>query len=191
MTNHRRPRYSVELLAEAAAASSSVAGVLRFLGIRPTGGSHSHISRRLKAAGIDTRHFTGSGHNRGQRQPRKPWEEILLLRPEEAGRVKPVMLRRALVEYGVPYVCVGCGNPGEWRGRRLTLHVDHINGKHWDCRPENLRFLCPNCHCQTPTWAGANRIGARPRSHEARPPESRVQSGIAAQLLLDLWKVAS
>jgi hypothetical protein len=41
-----------------------------------------------------------------------------------------------------------------WRGRPLVLHVDHIDGRLWDCRPENLRFLCPNCHSQTPTYAG-------------------------------------
>ncbi len=39
----------------------------------------------------------------------------------------------------------------------LTLHIDHIDGQFWDCRQENLRFLCPNCHGQTATYAGRNR----------------------------------
>ena len=42
-------------------------------------------------------------------------------------------------------------------GKPLTLHVDHINGVNNDCRRENLRFLCPNCHAQTPTHAGRNK----------------------------------
>jgi hypothetical protein len=42
-----------------------------------------------------------------------------------------------------------------------VLHVDHIKGDFCDSRPENLRFLCPNCHTQTFTYAGrsANRRG--------------------------------
>ena len=31
------------------------------------------------------------------------------------------------------------------------------NGKNNDHRIENLRFLCPNCHSQTATYAGKNK----------------------------------
>jgi 5-methylcytosine-specific restriction endonuclease McrA len=40
-----------------------------------------------------------------------------------------------------------------WRGKRLAIHIDHINGKKNDWRLENLRMLCPNCHSQTPNSA--------------------------------------
>ena len=39
---------------------------------------------------------------------------------------------------------------------KLTLQLDHINGINNDNRKENLRFLCPNCHSQTDTFAGRN-----------------------------------
>ena len=59
-------KYTEEMLREAVGCSTSVAGVLRALGVRPTGGSHAHLSRRIKRAGIDTSHFTGRAHNAGQ-----------------------------------------------------------------------------------------------------------------------------
>lgn len=55
------------------------------------------------------------------------------------------------------YKCAFCGNTGEWLGQKLTLQLDHINGKNNDYRIENLRFLCPNCHSITPTYAGKNK----------------------------------
>lgn len=52
----------------------------------------------------------------------------------------------------IPYQCLKCGNTGDWEGRRLTLHLDHIDGDGTNCRKGNLRWLCPNCHSQTETW---------------------------------------
>lgn len=44
----------------------------------------------------------------------------------------------------------------EWRGKPVSLELDHINGDASDDSLSNLRLLCPNCHSQTPTWKGAN-----------------------------------
>lgn len=84
-----------------------------------------------------------------------------MVRAADAKREAPPRLRRALIETGRPYRCAGCGGDGTWNGRPLTLHVDHIDGRSWDCRPENLRFLCPNYHSQTATYAGRNRARGR------------------------------
>ena len=45
----------------------------------------------------------------------------------------------------------------EWLNQKLILQLDHINGTHDDNRLENLRFLCPNCHSITDTYAGKNK----------------------------------
>lgn len=155
-------KYTREILAEAVTASTSMAGVLRFLGLRVTGGAHAHLRRRIDQFGIDTSHFLGFGHARGSVSPRRRLPgEILVLRPAEAKRQAPTVLRRALEESGREYRCAECGIGDVWNGRPLTLQVDHIDGQFRDCRTENLRFLCPNCHTQTSTYAGRNRPRVR------------------------------
>lgn len=148
-------KYTREMLSEAVAASISMAGVMRHLGIRPTGGAHAHLRRRIIKLGIDTTHFLGAAHFRGTHSlNRLSADQILVLRPTTANRAKPQHLRRALLEIGRPHRCAECGIGDNWNGRPLVLHVDHIDGSLWDCRRENLRFVCPNCHSQTQTYAG-------------------------------------
>ena len=171
-------KYTEEILAAAAAQSASVAGVLRVLGVAQSGGMHAHISRRMKALGVDTTHFTGMGHRFGVSSPRrKRAAEILVVRPFGAGRAKPYMLRRALIDAGVSYRCARCRLDPLWCGQVLVLHVDHINGNYLDCTQQNLRFLCPNCHTQTASWAGKNKTR---RSYTSMP-----QAPVASVSLLD------
>lgn len=54
------------------------------------------------------------------------------------------------------YKCEICGI-AEWQGKKLTLHVDHINGDPGNSHHSNLRLLCPNCHSQTPFLGAANK----------------------------------
>ncbi|MCZ3389757.1 MAG: HNH endonuclease [Actinomycetia bacterium] len=155
-----RPRYSDSDVTEAVRLSTSIAQVMRVLGIRPAGGSHAHISRLIKRLDFDTSHFMGQASNRGlPARNRLGPENILIVHPEGSPRVKPHLLRRALAEVGTPSSCVLCATGCEWNGGRLQLPVDHINGNYLDCRMVNLRFLCPNCHSQTPNFAGRVRGG--------------------------------
>jgi hypothetical protein len=156
-------KYTPEVLAAAAAQSRSIAEVLRVLGLRPTGGSHAHISRQLKRMGIDTTHFTGQVHNRGgEGLYRMSPSKRLTQSPSGSRRIPGVRLKRALLSIGLPETCEKCGLGPMWLGHPLTLHVDHISGDFLDNRPQNLRLLCPNCHSQTATYAGARRSPSAP-----------------------------
>lgn len=69
--------------------------------------------------------------------------------------------QRCIDQKLIPYICVECGNLGNHNGKELSLQLDHMNGKAEDNRLENLRFLCPNCHSQTDTYAGKASTGKR------------------------------
>jgi len=148
-------KYTRELLEPLVAQATSVADVLRLLGLRQNGGAHAHISRVIKELGLDTRHFrqrVGTGPSR-----RLAADEILVRLPAGSLRPDRPRLRRAMRESGIPYRCARCGNVGVWRGRPLTLQVDHVDGDFLNNERSNLRFLCPNCHRLTPNFAGRSR----------------------------------
>lgn len=66
--------------------------------------------------------------------------------------------KRLLKEKLLTNVCYTCGLKPLWNNKFLVLHLDHKNGDNRDNRLNNLRMLCPNCHSQTNTYCGRNRI---------------------------------
>jgi DNA-binding CsgD family transcriptional regulator len=88
-----------------------------------------------------------------------PIEELLTT----GRRTNRAHLRKRLLKAGLKEEsCERC-NLTEWRGQPLRVTLHHINGDGYDNRLENLEFLCPNCHSQTPNYSGRNgHLRARP-----------------------------
>jgi len=84
------------------------------------------------------------------------------------GRKSPALVRRSFIEWRSQQnpprpmrcdeeSCIFYEAPLIWSGKELKLILDHENGVNGDDRPENLRFLCPNCNSQQPTHGGGNK----------------------------------
>lgn len=166
-------KYTKEILQEAVINSTSVAGVLRYMGIKQAGGTQAHIAKLLREFSIDTSHFLGQASNKGREFTRKSAREVLTLGDESSKRVQRVRLKRAMEEVGIPYECARCDCPPLWNDKPLTLEINHISGLHWDNRRENLEFLCPNCHSQEENsnrpykFRGDGKAVKAPESHSA------------------------
>jgi len=146
------------MLAEAAKKALCYSDVCRAMGLKnPAGGSYELIRNRITEYGIDVSHFLGKARYAGKRNPnyqnRKTPDEVLV--DGYTQRASHKQLKIALLAIGVSYKCQCCGLT-EWLGKKITLDIDHIDGNWTNCKRENLRFICPNCHRQTDTFAGGN-----------------------------------
>lgn len=145
--------------------SSTQVEILRKCGLDPSSGTHRTLKQVSEELCIDKTLFLAN---------RKLFRQELLSKHKYTAdhfdkifsrnssvnrrSVKRMILKMKLK----PYECAMCGNPGIWNDESLVLQLEHINGHNSDNRLENLCFLCPNCHSQTPTYAGRkNKTGAR------------------------------
>jgi predicted RNA-binding Zn-ribbon protein involved in translation (DUF1610 family) len=122
-------------------------------GMKSRGANRKTIIRRMKLLGVDYTHLKS---NRGKtfeyrRYTLDDVKEKMFVCPSgvKTGTLKKLILRHKLI----PYKCE-CGIESLWRDNPISLQLEHINGNHEDNRLNNLKFLCPNCHSQTTTFAG-------------------------------------
>lgn len=134
--------------------ANSYSNCLRALGLGTKGGSSTDIlKKRINELNLSVEHF---GKLKKQSVYAKYTLDEILVKNSSYANIQSLKAR--LVREGrLEYKCANCGNTGEWMGKKLVLQLDHINGINNDHRIENLRFLCPNCHSQTNSYAGRNK----------------------------------
>ena len=148
----RAVRFSEEEAREAVRAARSYSEALRKLGYRVAGGNHATLKKYAQAWGISTDHFDTSWASRiPRRRGRIPMSAILV----EQSTYSRAHLKDRLFEEGLKQrACELCGQDESWRGERMALILDHINGVGDDNRLENLRIVCPNCAATFATHCG-------------------------------------
>lgn len=139
---------TLESLKELVAGSKSRTALAKKFYGRDSVGSTDRVfvSSICEKAGLDTSHFKVIDYSQYMK---------VYPTPKQGHSVGP-HLAAALIQKGVKYSCAGC-RKSMHQGMMLPLEVDHINGDAADCRFENLRFLCPNCHSLQPT-SNASRM---------------------------------
>jgi hypothetical protein len=153
----RNLSYTEDEARTAIAASMSWAESLRRLGLCSTGGAWRVLKKYAEIWGIPTDHFDPrAGLIANLKRKQSPLSEVLIVGSSHA---RKDVKRRLLAEGLKEPVCEICGQGEMWRGRPMSMILDHINGVRNDHRLENLRMVCPNCAATLDTHCGRrNRI---------------------------------
>lgn len=159
----RQVRYTEEEVRAAISESRSWAESLRRLGYCPTGGNPRTLKKHAERWGIDTSHFDPyAGALEHLRRPKRPLAEVMV----ENSTYSRSHLKRRLYEENLKQpICEECGQGEVWKGRHISLILDHKNGVRDDHRLENLRIVCPNCAAALDTHCGRAAAGPPPLRH--------------------------
>lgn len=132
------------------------------------------IEYKKRANRFCSSHCSAMGNNNRQKPPKlcgecgvefRKWGKFCSRTCYLKAKLKPVtpptaesrgqVVRKYLLKTR-PYKCSSC-DLNIWRGVKIPLEVDHIDGNYQNNSEENLRLLCPNCHALTPTFKAKNK----------------------------------
>lgn len=141
--------FTKEELIQIVKESNSYRSMLPKLGYKTTGGNcYKTVKKKVEEYGIDTSHFQNI------QKTERTIENVFC---ENSTAAQKVLRDWYVKGHYTEYKCAICGLPAEWQGKPLTLTLDHINGVNGDNRLENLRWVCPNCDRQLPTYSRGSK----------------------------------
>lgn len=148
--------------------------------VQTLGGTHGSTLRaakeRISQLSLDTSHFKSRGFRRDFDPVKISPEEILIENSPFAAKAARNAFKRFRC---ISYKCSECPTAEIWNNKPIVLTLDHIDGDSRNHSPKNLRWLCPNCHSQTPTFCGRNRKNPKRRIGRKSSPLNR--AGIIPQ----------
>lgn len=165
----RRKKYTREILENAVKDSRSMREVLVKCGApNLAGGTHGYISKLIVKFGIDRSHLLGQRWSIGIKSTTKLSAAEVLVYHGDQKRQSATALCRTLLEIGREYKCFVCGIR-EWQKKKIILEIEHKDGDFQNDRPDNVEFICPNCHSQTETYCrGKERLEKQRQSKKEK-----------------------
>lgn len=141
--------------------ANTIKELVESCGLADAGGNRNTIRYRVEGLGLDINILKNKSKeylknsSKFFNQEGKYRISDIFIKGSSVGRktVKSYIKKYNIIEQNK---CSVCGIGRIWNGIRLVLVLDHINGVRDDNRPENLRYLCPNCNSQSETFAGRN-----------------------------------
>lgn len=183
-----KEKYSKENFQKAILESNSIKEALKKMDLRAAGGNYKIFHKYVKLYGLNTSHFDEriKVYKRTlgvyKMLNKIPLEKVMI----ENSTYSRTSLKERLYKEGLKQrKCELCGQGEEWKGKHMSLILDHKNGIYNDNRLENLRIVCPNCnatldtHCgkQRKKVDGRNRPGVERRKAN-RPPLEQLKKEI-------------
>lgn len=147
-------RYEKDFFAKIVSESNNLSDIARNLGLKAHYGNRQTIKKYIGLYDLDTSHFCVIYSGSSKNFNKKDLSEILIL----GSTYDTTKLKKRLYVEGLKKpICELCGQDENWRGEKMSLILDHINGINNDHRIENLRIVCPNCNTTLPTHCKGNR----------------------------------
>jgi len=149
--------YEKEKLLEIVNECYSYSDCLRKIGLTTRAGNNETLKKYIKLYDINISHFYTNkteGLKKYTDNKKIKLENILV----ENSTYDRKSLKERLYKEGIKErICENCKQDENWKGKKMSLIIDHINGISDDNRLENLRILCPNCSATLDTHGGKNK----------------------------------
>lgn len=130
--------FSREKLEEAVKNSTNFSKTFEYLNACKT--NYSFLKKKVIEYNIDISHFEKTTIRK-----RLGLNEILV--KGEYCSLSGTVLKNKLYKAGLKQpICEECGQDENWRGKRMSLILDHRDGNRRNSELENLRIICPNCN---------------------------------------------
>ena len=161
MKNTILEKYTKDDLQYIVNTSSSFTEVCKRMGYKSVSGNVRHcVKRRLCDLDVDISHLK----NTSQTEFNKPCDINDVFKKDSS--VSHSTLRRYYLKGNyTKYECSICGLQPIWNGKSLVLTLDHIDGDNTNNELINLRWICPNCDRQLPTYSGRNAVHLKKQTY--------------------------